>query len=52
MRTSFLNSHGYRVIRFWNNDVLENTDGVVAAIERILLDRPSPDPSRKREGSP
>ncbi len=49
-RTRFLEALGYRVIRFWNNDVLGNLDGVVAEIERVLGDRPSPNPSRKREG--
>jgi very-short-patch-repair endonuclease len=51
-RTAYLKIKGYRVIRFWNNDVLENTDGVVQAIERVLLDNPSPNPSRRRKGSP
>ena len=50
-RAAYLKSEGYRVIRFWNNDVLENTDGVVEVIERVLRDRPSPRPSRKREGN-
>ena len=50
-RTRFLEARGYRVIRFWNNDVLGNLDGVVAEIERVLADRPSPNPSRKREGN-
>ena len=27
-RTAWLNAHGYRVIRFWNHDVLENMAGV------------------------
>lgn len=49
-RTAYLQSQGYRVIRFWNNDVLENTDGVVRAIEVVLLNSPSPGPSRLREG--
>jgi very-short-patch-repair endonuclease len=31
-RTKFLESLGYRVMRFWNNDVLENTDGVLQVI--------------------
>ena len=31
-RTSFLNSRGYRVLRFWNSDVLGNRDGVVEII--------------------
>ena len=50
-RTAYLQAQGYRVIRFWNNDVLERIDGVVAEIERILADMPSPNPSRKREGN-
>lgn len=39
------------MIRFWNNDVLGNLEGVVGEIERVIADMPSPDPSRKREGS-
>jgi very-short-patch-repair endonuclease len=49
-RTRFLEAQGYRVLRFWNNDVLQNPEGVVLAIERALADRPSPGPSPKREG--
>src|SRR5215469_15047665 len=35
-RTSELARLGYRVIRFWNNDVLGNTTGVVETILREL----------------
>ncbi|WP_320407134.1 endonuclease domain-containing protein [Sphingomonas hengshuiensis] len=35
-RTRFLNAEGYRVLRFWNNAVMENLDGVVAEIARHL----------------
>jgi very-short-patch-repair endonuclease len=35
-RTAELARHGYRVIRFWNNDVLGNTAGVVETILREL----------------
>jgi len=31
-RTEWLESEGYKVIRFWNNDVLTNIDGVIAQI--------------------
>ncbi len=31
-RTAFLDNEGYTVIRFWNNDVTTNLDGVLAAI--------------------
>ena len=50
-RTRFLENQGYRVIRFWNNEVMENLEGVVKRIELELADRPSPNPSRRREGS-
>jgi very-short-patch-repair endonuclease len=35
-RTAFLESRGYRVLRFWNNDVLQQTEGVLAAIHEVL----------------
>jgi very-short-patch-repair endonuclease len=50
-RTRFLESQGYRVVRFTNADVMSNLDGVVQAIGLALDDRPSPSPSGKREGS-
>ncbi len=31
-RTRALNDQGYRVIRFWNNDVLGNLEGVMETI--------------------
>ncbi|GAL99753.1 hypothetical protein SP5_010_00460 [Sphingomonas parapaucimobilis NBRC 15100] len=49
-RTRYLAAQGWRVIRFWNNDVLQNLEGVVATIERALAEKPSPSPSRLREG--
>ena len=36
-RTLALEAVGYTVIRFWNNDVLANTDGVLEAIRLALL---------------
>jgi very-short-patch-repair endonuclease len=50
-RTRFLEQEGYRVLRFWNSEVMENLEGVVTRIRQELVDRPSPSPSRKREGS-
>jgi very-short-patch-repair endonuclease len=49
-RTRFLEQHGYRVLRFWNKNVLENVEGVLRVIAEVLKNRPSPDPSRSREG--
>ena len=31
-RTAFLESQGYRVLRFWNNDVMNNMDAVLNVI--------------------
>ena len=35
-RTQVIEAFGYRIIRFWNNDVLENTEGVLEVIRREL----------------
>ncbi|MGA7426008.1 MAG: endonuclease domain-containing protein, partial [Rhodoplanes sp.] len=35
-RDAFLRSQGYRVLRFWNNDVLTNTTGVLETIADAL----------------
>ena len=35
-RTEFLANAGYHVLRFWNNDVLQNVDGVVQVITDAL----------------
>ena len=31
-RDAFLNQQGFKVLRFWNNDVLQNTEGVMTVI--------------------
>jgi len=35
-RSAFLQNEGYRVLRFWNNEVLANLDGVHAVIAEAL----------------
>jgi very-short-patch-repair endonuclease len=42
-RTAYLNAEGYSVLRFWNNEVLENRNGVLSAIKSIIDNTPSPD---------
>ena len=37
VRDAFLAREGYRVMRFWNNDVLSNRDGVLTVILEALL---------------
>jgi very-short-patch-repair endonuclease len=36
-RTRTLEMAGYSVLRFWNNDVLSNTDGVIETIRLAIL---------------
>lgn len=42
-RSSFLKDQGFEVLRFWNNEVLIETEGV---LEKLLagLEKPSPHP--------
>ncbi len=48
-RTAFLQALGYRVLRFWDNEALANTDGMVQRIAEALSSaRPSPRPSPQR----
>ena len=47
-RTAYLNDLGWGVVRFWNNDILQQTDGVLEVILRACEERfkgkPSPCP--------
>jgi very-short-patch-repair endonuclease len=43
-RTAYLLSRGFRVIRFWNHDIFENTDAVLEEIYRALSLDPHPVP--------
>ena len=46
-RTRYLESQGFRILRFWNNDVLQNPEGVVKTILRQLQYPPTqPSPAR------
>jgi very-short-patch-repair endonuclease len=48
-RTQFLESKGYRVLRFWNNDILNNLDGVAQVIASALS---TPHPAQAAPESP
>jgi very-short-patch-repair endonuclease len=51
-RTAALEAQGYLVLRFWNNDILRNLDGVVESIIDTLNPRPphpNPLPNGERE---
>jgi very-short-patch-repair endonuclease len=48
-RTAYLEAQGWSVLRFWNNDVLANTDGVMETILAIVS-RASTPPSPSLSG--
>jgi very-short-patch-repair endonuclease len=50
-RTEYLRAQGYQVLRFTNEDVMTNVEGVVMLIAKTLAGMPSPSPSREREGN-
>ena len=43
-RTRWLESRGFRVLRFWNHEVSENLQGVLTVIVQALEDRKPPHP--------
>jgi very-short-patch-repair endonuclease len=46
-RDRWLAAQGFRLLRFWNNDVLDNLDGVLQTIAVALAGQPPhPDPLR------
>ena len=49
-RTAVFEAHGYRVLRYWNNDVLGNIDGVLEDIQRVVTSTPTPNPSPQGGG--
>ena len=51
-RTAWLERQGWKVIRFWNNDVLANTNGVAETILRELQSRIDPHPPSASRWAP
>ncbi|MGH8146542.1 MAG: endonuclease domain-containing protein [Rhodanobacteraceae bacterium] len=50
-RTHFLRAQGFRVMRFWDNDVLRQTDAILEAILSAVENRTlTPTPLPKGEG--
>ena len=47
-RTDWLESKGFRVLRFWSDEVLENLEGVLAAIREAVAAYPPPQSSPTR----
>ncbi|MBP6931751.1 MAG: endonuclease domain-containing protein [Candidatus Pacebacteria bacterium] len=49
-RSKFFLDLGIRTIRFWNNEINTNIDGVILKIESELKNTPHPSPLLKGEG--
>jgi very-short-patch-repair endonuclease len=45
-RDAWFRANGFEVLRFWNNEIFENLDGVLEVIRNTLL-TPTLDPSRR-----
>ena len=43
VRTAYLKREGFKVVRYWNNEVRENVDGVIQNL-RLLIGQPHPLP--------
>jgi very-short-patch-repair endonuclease len=50
-RDRWLATNGFKVLRFWNNDVLTNLDGVLERISEAVS-QASPHPARASRGHP
>lgn len=49
-RTRFIEAKGFRVLRFWNNDVMSNTDAVLERILKSLSPREREGAAKPRKG--
>jgi very-short-patch-repair endonuclease len=47
-RDTYLQKHGFRVLRIWNSDIFENEEGVAELILSALRSPPLPNPSPAR----
>jgi very-short-patch-repair endonuclease len=49
-RDKWLEGQGFKVLRFWDNEVLGNIEGVLEVIKEVFSISPSPYPLPSREG--
>ena len=47
-RDGYLRAQGFRILRFWNNEIFENEEGVVTSVLNALRPPPLPNPSPAR----
>jgi very-short-patch-repair endonuclease len=51
VRTAYLRTCGYRVLRFWNSEVFEDLETVLDIIADEIVGSPHPDPLPGGEGT-
>ena len=44
LRSAYLASSGYRVLRFWNDEIMSNIDGVLEVIHQAMTEQGAPPP--------
>jgi very-short-patch-repair endonuclease len=44
LRSAYFQSKGYRVLRFWNYDVMRNIEGVMTVIQQAISEQADQDP--------
>jgi len=49
VRDAWLREQGFRVLRFWDNEVMANTEGVLDSIRENLSYQPSPSMGEERD---
>ncbi|TAK91709.1 MAG: endonuclease domain-containing protein [Burkholderiaceae bacterium] len=50
-RSQTLEQAGFAVLRFWNNEIIENLDGVMAVVlDHLAVTHPHPNPPLEGEG--
>ena len=47
-RTARLEGLGYRIMRFWNNEIMDELQVVLEQIRTALIETPSPQPKRAK----
>jgi very-short-patch-repair endonuclease len=53
VRSEVIEAEGYRIIRFWNNEVLENGDGCMIRLGQLVRpDHPHPTPASQQADKP
>jgi len=48
VRDAHFAARGFTVLRYWNNEIDRNLEGVLMDIDRVVTERGGPPPTRRR----